>query len=254
MTAWCRFTLSGDDAVRFGALEADQVVEYAGDLFREPSPTGRRYRRDDVVLKAPFVPNHIIGIGKNFSAPDDDRPPMPDLPLLFMKPTTSAIGPGEALLLPPGSDRVLIEAEIAVVIGKSGKRLTPEEAESHIFGYTVANDASCPEYYHPEGHWTIGKSFDTFCPLGPVVQTDFDWRNARIRSWVNGEPRQDAPSALMIMPIPEMVAWISKFMTLQPGDVILTGTPRGAPAIGAGDRVVCVVDGIGELENVVRAE
>lgn len=227
--------------------------EWSGGLFDGPACTGRRFKPDEIRLLAPVEPLHIIGIGQNFAAPGGPKPPVPDMPILFFKPIGTVIGPGDPIVLPDGADRVKFEAEVAVIIGRTARRIRPEEADRIIFGCTVANDVSAPDFFHPEGHWTIGMAFDTFCPLGPVVDTAFDWRSARIRATVNGEPKQDGAMAEIIMPIDEQIAYISRFMTLQPGDVILTGTPAGADRVGEGDVVTCAVDGIGELTNPVVA-
>lgn len=206
-----------------------------------------------VCLPSPVEPRHIIGIGKNFAAPGEAKPPAPDMPILFFKPLGAVAGPGDPIVLPDGTNRVKFESEVAVIIGRTACRIRPEEADSVIFGCTVANDVSAPDLFHPEGHWTIGKACDTFCPLGPVIDTAFDWRSARIRASVNGAPKQDGAMADIIMPIDRQIAYISGFMTLKPGDVILTGTPAGADWIGASDVVTCAVDGIGELTNPVAA-
>jgi len=238
---------------RYGVLEEGVLRELAGGLFEPPAFTGRGYDPEEVRLLAPVEPRHIIGIGKNFAAPGGPKPPVPDMPILFFKPLDTVIGPGDPIVLPDGTDRVKFEAEVAVVIGRTARRIRPEEAEGVVFGCTVANDVSALDFFHPEGHWTIGKAFDTFLPLGPVVDTAFDWRSARIRAAVNGEPKQNGSMEEIIMTIERQIAYISGFMTLRPGDVILTGTPAGADWVGAGDVVTCAVDGIGELTNPVAA-
>jgi 2-keto-4-pentenoate hydratase/2-oxohepta-3-ene-1,7-dioic acid hydratase (catechol pathway) len=238
---------------RFGVLEEGLLRELAGGLFDPPAFTGRCFGLADVRLLAPVEPRHIIGIGKNFAAPGEPKPPVPDMPILFFKPLGTAVGPGDPIVLPDSISRVKFESEVAVVIGRTARRIRPEEADGVIFGCTVANDVSALDLFHPEGHWTIGKACDTFCPLGPVIDTAFDWRSARIRASVNGVPKQDGAMADIIMPIDRLIACISGFMTLMPGDVILTGTPAGADWVGAGDVVTCAVDGLGELTNPVAA-
>jgi len=239
---------------RCGILDGETIRETTGQLQAEPIFTGNAFAISDVRLLAPLVPRHIIGIGKNFVPQGDEKPPVPEMPILFFKPLGSLSGPGDPILLPLGTSEVKFESEVAVVIGREAKHITPEQADSVIFGCTVANDVSALNFFHPEGHWTIGKAFDTFCPLGPVIETEFDYRDARIYASVNGSPKQDDRMGRIIMPIDRMIAYISTFMTLMPGDVILTGTPAGADWVRDGDVVTCGVEGIGELINPVKAQ
>jgi 2-keto-4-pentenoate hydratase/2-oxohepta-3-ene-1,7-dioic acid hydratase in catechol pathway len=248
-----RFALPGEAVIRSGIAEGSVVREFTGDLFSTLAYTGQQFSLSEVSLKAPILPRHIIGIGKNFVAEDAEKPPVPELPVLFFKPQTSVIGPDEAVVLPPIHDAVKYESELAVVIGKTAKNISSEEADSVIFGFTIANDMSGTNYFHPDGHWTIGKAFDTFCPLGPVIETEFDYRSARIQSQVNGVLKQNSSIERIIMPVDQLIAYISSFMTLSPGDVILTGTPAGAIAVNDGDVVDCIIAGIGRLSNPITA-
>jgi len=248
-----RFALPGDSTIRNGIIEDNVVNEYEGDLFSARKLTGKRYALEEVQLKAPLLPRHIIGIGKNFAGEGEEKPPVPELPILFFKPLTAVIGPDEPVLLPTGLDEVKFESELAVIIGKTAKNIAPRQADEIIFGFTVANDIGALQYFHPEGHWTIGKSFDTFCPLGPVIETEFNYRAARICAKVNGIVKQDAPMERIIMPVDQLIAYISRFMTLMPGDVILTGTPAGADWVRDGDLVDCYIEGIGHLCNKIHA-
>jgi 2-keto-4-pentenoate hydratase/2-oxohepta-3-ene-1,7-dioic acid hydratase in catechol pathway len=248
-----RFTVSGETEILSGVIEGSMVKEFAGDLFGAHTLTGRMFTLGDVKLKAPLVPRHIIGIGKNFAAEGTDKPPVPDMPILFFKPLGTVVGPEESVLLPRGTEEIRFESELAVVIGKTVKDLDPAEAEGVIFGYTVANDFGAFNYFHPEGHWTIGKAFDTFCPLGPVLETEFNYRTACIQATVNGILKQDSLMERIITPIDVMISYISRFMTLMPGDVILTGTPVGSEAVRDGDVVDCFIEGIGHLRNQVKA-
>lgn len=250
---YVRFSIANDFSVRNGFLEGNTIREYDGDPFQAPESTGQTFLLEDVSLKAPLTPRHIIGIGKNFVGEGEPKPDVPELPILFFKPLTTVIGPLETIQLPPGTKEVKFESELAVVIGKTAKQVRPEDVDDYIFGYTVANDVGAFNYFHPEGHWTIGKAFDTFCPLGPWIETDFDYRNARIRSTVNGVEKQNSSMERIVMPIDRMISCISQFMTLMPGDVILTGTPAGADMIRDGDTVDCLIEGIGRLSNPVRS-
>jgi 2-keto-4-pentenoate hydratase/2-oxohepta-3-ene-1,7-dioic acid hydratase in catechol pathway len=246
-----RFSIATDTTIRNGTLEGNIVREYNGDPLQTVEFTNQAYHLEEVSLHTPLIPRHIIGIGKNFVAEGGLKPEVPELPILFFKPLTTVIGPGEPIVLPPGSEGVKFESEIAVIIGKTAKRIRPEEADDHIFGYTIANDVGAFDYFHSEGHWTVGKSFDTFCPLGPYLETEFDYRNARIRSLVNGIEKQNSLMEQIIMPVDRMISCISQFMTLMPGDVILTGTPAGADMIRDGDTVECTIEGLGRLINPV---
>ncbi|WP_274650288.1 fumarylacetoacetate hydrolase family protein [Paenibacillus humicola] len=244
-----RFIQSGDTVTRSGVLEGDVIREFAGDMYGPLQLTGNTLPLAEVLLKAPVEPRHIIGIGKNFVAAGDPKPEIPELPIFFYKPVTTVVGPDEPVLLPPGTPGIKFEAELAVIIGRRTRNIEPAEADAAIFGYTVANDFGATDYFHPEGHWTVGKAFDTFCPLGPVVETEFDYRSAHIQATVNGNVLQDAPMELIITPVDVMISRISRFMTLMPGDVILTGTPAGAEMVGDGDIVDCFIEGIGHLRN-----
>ncbi|MGG1519722.1 fumarylacetoacetate hydrolase family protein [Paenibacillus oryzisoli] len=248
-----RFSLPAEDTICSGLLEGHSIHEFAGDMFSDRQMTGRIFDLEQVSLRAPIVPNQIIGIGKNFVPDNAEKPSIPEMPILFFKPLTTVVGPGEPVVLPQGTDEIKFESELAVIIGRTAKDIHPSQADDIIFGFTVANDLGAFNYFHPEGHWTIGKAFDTFCPLGPIIETDFDYRTARIHAAVNGVMKQDAAIERIITPIAEMIAYISRFMTLNPGDVILTGTPAGSDYVRDGDVVDCWIDGIGRLSNHVQA-
>ncbi|MFC5648233.1 fumarylacetoacetate hydrolase family protein [Paenibacillus solisilvae] len=247
-----RFKAGGEAEERSGILDGIRIHEFAGDLFGDRPLTGETYFLQDITLCAPLAPRHIIGIGKNFAAPGTAKPDIPEIPIFFFKPLGTVVGPLDPVILPEGTDGIKFESELAVIIGKEARNLTADEAETVIFGYTVANDFGAINYFHPEGHWTVGKSFDTFCPLGPLIETEFNYREARIQAEVNGVMKQDDYMSSAIMPVDRMIAYVSGFMTLKPGDVILTGTPAGADFVGNGDIVDAIIDGIGRLRNPVR--
>ena len=236
-----------------GVLEGeDRVREITGDPWGLWTYVEGHYRLDEVILEAPIVPRSIIGIGKNYLAPGEERPDeLPTVPVLFYKPALSVIGPEADIVLPPGVGEVKFESELAVVIGKTAQGIRADEAEGHIFGYCVANDVTALSLFHPDGHWTLGKAADTFLPLGPLVTTELDLDAVRVCSSLNGEEYQNCGLDRMIMSIPEMIARISRYVTLMPGDVLLTGTPAGAVMMRAGDRIECWIDGIGTLGNQV---
>jgi 2-keto-4-pentenoate hydratase/2-oxohepta-3-ene-1,7-dioic acid hydratase in catechol pathway len=181
----------------------------------------------------------------------------PSAPLLFLKPSTSVIGPGDAIRIPPGSTNVQHEVELAVVIGARGARnVTPEQVPASIFGYTIANDVTERDMQRGDGQWTRAKGFDSFCPLGPWIETDLpalglDPADLEIRSAVDGEPRQAGRTSQLLFDAPTLISYISQVMTLLPGDVVLTGTPGGVGPIRAGQRVECTVEGLGTLANPV---
>jgi 2-keto-4-pentenoate hydratase/2-oxohepta-3-ene-1,7-dioic acid hydratase in catechol pathway len=249
-----RFTLPGDTEIRNGIVEGSLIREFMGVWHSPRKIPGKSYALDEVQLKAPLAPRNIIGIGKNFVGEEEEKPPVPKLPIFFLKPLNTVAGTCDLVRLPHGSERIKFEAELAVVIGKTAKSLDPRNVDEAIFGFTVANDIAAPDHFHPDGHWTIGKSFDSFTPLGPVIETEFDYRSAHIQASVNGVLKQNASMERIIMPIDLMISYISRFMTLNAGDVILTGTPAGADFVRDGDTVECFIEGIGQLRNPIAGK
>jgi 2-keto-4-pentenoate hydratase/2-oxohepta-3-ene-1,7-dioic acid hydratase in catechol pathway len=201
------------------------------------------------------VPRKIIGIGRNYPAhAAEHAAEVPKQPLLFLKPPTAVIGPGQTVILPPQSTRVEHEAELAVVIGREGRWIREEQAADYILGYTVGVDVTARDLQFSDPQWTRGKGFDTFCPLGPWIETALDLSAARISCWVNEQLRQQGLPAEMVFSVPQLVAYASTVMTLQPGDVILSGTPAGVGPLIEGDRLRVKIEGIGLLELTVKAE
>lgn len=195
-------------------------------------------------------PGKIVAVGLNYrSHAAELGMAVPDEPILFMKPPSSVIGPGDAIVIPSSSSRVDYEAELALVIGRTARAISLEEAASFVAGYTCANDVTARDLQERDGQWTRAKSFDTFCPLGPWVETVAPEADARVELVLKGETRQSAPVSDMIFSPLELVAFISGVMTLEPGDVILTGTPPGVGRLKAGDEVTVRIDGVGELVN-----
>ena len=239
---------------RFGWLYEDLVGEIDGD------PLGA-YRRldpdlpvDSVRLLPPVLPGKIICVGRNYAAHAQEHgAEVGEIPILFLKPGTSLIGPGEEIVLPPQSQRVQHEAELAVVIGKRGRWIDTEAAMDHVFGYTIANDVTARDLQRADVTWTRGKGFDTFCPLGPWIETEFDPADALITCHVSQELRQMASTRDMVFSIQRLIAFISSVMTLEPGDVIITGTPAGVGDLQAGDTVSITIEGLGTLTNPVTA-
>ena len=209
-------------------------------------------RLSDVRLVAPVLPSKVIAVGRNYAEHAREMgAAVPAAPLIFLKPSTSVIGPGEPIALPWQSEQVEHEAELAVVIGRLCRDVPEERVPEVVFGYTCANDVTARDLQASDGQWGRAKGFDTFCPLGPWIETDLDIDDAGVACVVNGQQRQSGSTADMVRDVAELVSWISSVMTLLPGDVILTGTPAGVGPLVAGDEVSVSIDGIGTLTNPV---
>jgi 2-keto-4-pentenoate hydratase/2-oxohepta-3-ene-1,7-dioic acid hydratase in catechol pathway len=247
---FARFRASGEEGIRSGVVIGESIKEIAGDIFTEWEHTGETFSINEVKLLAPLQPNQVIGIGANYVATKEELPkPLPDIPVFFFKPVSSVIGPEDQILIPDGIEEVKFESELAVVIGKQVKNISEAEVLDSIFGYTVGNDVTAPQFFREDGHWMVGKAFDTFTPLGPYIETDLDSLKARIEAFHNGEKKQDSPTELIIVSIPYMISYLSRVMTLMPGDVILTGSPVGAEFLRNNDLIECSIEGIGVLRN-----
>jgi 2-keto-4-pentenoate hydratase/2-oxohepta-3-ene-1,7-dioic acid hydratase in catechol pathway len=244
-----------EDAVHYGYLDGERVGRISGDVFGE-FVRGRRVGvLSEVKLLAPCVPSKIIGVTQNFADRlREEGGDAPSLPSLFLKPPSSLIGPDEAIVLPPQSEQVEFGAELAVVIGRRARWVTPEDAPKVVLGYTCANDVTARDLLDADGRWARAKGFDTFCALGPSIATGLDLAERLITCAVNGETRQMSSTHDMLFTIPQIVAFVSSVMTLLPGDVLLTGTPAGAGRLAAGDVVEVEIEGIGKLRNPVTAE
>jgi 2-keto-4-pentenoate hydratase/2-oxohepta-3-ene-1,7-dioic acid hydratase in catechol pathway len=240
------------DRISTGTLADDAVHPLRGTFFEDPIPLGESLPQTEVRLLAPIIPSKVICIGRNYVEHAEELgSEIPAEPLMFMKPSTAVIGPGDLIRLPPESERVDHEGELAVVIGRPCRRVSEEEAPAYVLGYTCGNDVTARDLQQKDGQWTRAKGFDSFCPLGPWVETDLDLSDLEISTRVNGEVRQRGRTSDMIFPPPVLVAYVSRVMTLLPGDVILTGTPSGVGPLSQGDRVEVEVEGIGILANEV---
>ena len=250
-----RFTTGEDPAYGLVDGAGEKIAEITGDpLYTKIELTGDTHLVEDVRLLAPVIPrSKVIGIGKNYAdhAREMGGEPPAD-PLMFLKPTTTVIGPDEAIVLPPESAEVHYEAELAVVMGRMCRRVTADQALSMVLGYTCANDVSARDFQRSDGQWTRAKGFDTFCPLGPWIETDLDPASVTVECEVNGVTVQSGTTADLIHPVADLIVAVSAVMTLLPGDVILTGTPAGVGPISAGDEVAVTVGGLGTLVNPVR--
>ncbi|QEV99757.1 DUF2437 domain-containing protein [Microbacterium caowuchunii] len=247
---------SHQDAITYGIVDGGELVVLAGDpMFAGYETTGDRVPVADVALLAPVIPrSKVVAVGRNYrDHAAEFGNDVPAEPLLFLKPNTSVIGPGDAIVRPPQSQRTEFEGELAVVIGRIAKNVPAEKAHEYVLGYTIGNDVTARDLQRADGQWSRAKGFDSFCPLGPAIETDFDPAGAaRLTTRVNGEVRQDAPLTDMVFSVPEIIAYASAAFTLLPGDVILTGTPAGVGEIRAGDVVEVEITGLGILRNTVR--
>ena len=220
------------------------------------------YRRMDAVLPlstvklhAPVLPGKIIAVGRNYPEhAKEHEEEVPDTPLIFLKPPSSVIGLDEQILLPPQSKQVEYEGELAVVIGRVGRWIDIRKIEEFILGFAIANDVTARDLQRSDGQWTRAKGFDSFCPLGPWIETDLDVSDVLITTRVNDEIRQMASTREMVFNIPQLVVYISSVMTLNPGDVILSGTPAGVGKLEEGDVIEIEIEGIGKLKNTVAID
>lgn len=240
---------------RYGWALDDQVGPIEGNIFSDFRRMEAENELSQVKLIAPVSPSKIICVGRNFAAHAREHDAeVPEVPMLFLKPPSAIIGPGDTILLPPQSQRIEHEVELCVVIGRRGRWIPPAEAYDYVLGYTVANDVTARDLQFRDGQWTRGKAFDTFLPLGPWIETDFDPSDRMITSHVNEELRQMASTRDMIFSVRQLIAFASSVMTLEPGDLLLTGTPAGVGPLLPGDVVEVSVEGIGSLRNRAESE
>ena len=242
------------ERIATGAMDAgsDVVRVLQGTFFEDPLPTGEEIPLDDVRLLAPVLPSKLVCVGKNYAAhaAEFDQS-VPEEPLLFLKPSTAVIGPGEPIQLLPISERVDYEGELAVVIGRIARNIRAEDAYRVILGYTCANDVTLRDLQRMDDQWARAKGFDGSCPLGPWIETDVDPNDVHLETRLNGEVRQNGQTADMVYGVATLIEYITSFMTLLPGDALLTGTPEGVGKLSPGDVVEVEVDGVGTLRNEV---
>jgi 2-keto-4-pentenoate hydratase/2-oxohepta-3-ene-1,7-dioic acid hydratase in catechol pathway len=247
-----RFTF--EDEVDFGVVEDDEIVQMTGHPFAPFTFTGYRYPIADVRLLAPIIPSKVVGIGKNYAdhALEMGGEP-PEAPIVFLKPSTAVIGGDDAIQYPQSAQRVDYEGELAVVIGRLCRDVPLEQALDVVLGYTCANDVTARDQQAIDGQWSRAKGYDTFCPIGPWITTNVDPADLELTTTLNGEVKQRARTSQLLHGVAALVEYVSRVMTLLPGDVLLTGTPAGVGPMDVGDEVAVTIEGIGTLTNRVVA-
>jgi 2-keto-4-pentenoate hydratase/2-oxohepta-3-ene-1,7-dioic acid hydratase in catechol pathway len=246
-----RFSLNGEP--RFGIVDGPELVVLAGHpLVAGYETTGDRVPIKEVKLLAPSIPSKVVCVGKNYADHVAEMNLSTEAePTLFLKPSSSIVGPGDAIVLPAQSQQVDLEVELAIVMGQIAKNVTEADALNYVWGYTVANDVTARDLQFSDDQWARSKSFDSFCPLGPWIETEFVPEDQVLESRVDGDVRQNSTLTHMLHNVPKIISYISQNMTLLPGDVVLTGTPAGISPILAGQIVECEIEGIGTLVNPV---
>ncbi len=246
----------GSNGPCYGLVEGAEVREIEGDPFTQYRPALRRHRLQDLKILPPCTPSKILALALNYPEHASEvKQDNPEEPQVFYKPPSSVIAPGEDIVLPSISQRVGYEAELAVIIKNATRSVSPEKAMEHVLGYTCVNDVSARDFQRKDKHWWRAKGFDTFCPLGPYIVTDVgDPHNLKLELYLNGQVKQSGNTGEMLFKIPQIIAFISRAMTLLPGDVICTGTCAGTGALAPGDEVEVRLEKVGSLRNRCRAE
>lgn len=246
----CRF-IGPDSAEHYGLLDGEIIKDLEDSPFSSLSTSGRNYNISEVKILSPCNPTKIIAVGLNYKDHAEEmKKQIPSEPMLFMKPSTSVIGHEDCIIYPSHmSSRVDYEGELAVVIGKTAKAVPAKESADYILGYTCMNDVTARDLQSRDIQFTRAKGFDTFAPLGPVIETEIDPSDLQIKTYLNGVLKQDSRTSNLIFAIPELVSFVSNVMTLHPGDIISTGTPSGISPMFSGDAVEIEIEGIGKLKN-----
>ncbi len=245
-----RFQVDGRESQ--GVLSGNEVRELEGDFFGSFDVVKRSHAIDSIKLLAPCIPTKIVAVGLNYRDHALELGfPIPESPIIFLKPSTSIVGPGDTIVVPAMSKRVDYEAELGVVIKDRVRNVSARQASGHILGYTCANDVTARDLQKQDNQWTRAKSFDTFCPLGPWIETDLDPGNLLVEAYLNNERKQSSRTSQFIFTIDHVVSFISRIMTLNPGDLVITGTPSGIGPMKPGDEIEVRIEGIGSLKNKV---
>ncbi|MFO8011242.1 MAG: fumarylacetoacetate hydrolase family protein [Dehalococcoidia bacterium] len=246
-----RYTSNGRTG--YGVYQDERVAGLRGTPFRRPAFSGKTYNPTDVKLRSPCTPSKIICLGLNYrSHAEETKLPIPEVPLIFLKPSTAVIGPEANIILPRGTRRTDYEGELGVVIGKRAKDVDEKKAYEYVLGYTCFNDVSERYNQRDDGQWTRAKGYDTFAPIGPWVETEVSPEDLKMETFLNGQRCQSSRTSDLIFSVPALISFISHVMTLLPGDVIATGTPAGIGRLNAGDTVEIAIEGIGTLRNGVE--
>jgi 2-keto-4-pentenoate hydratase/2-oxohepta-3-ene-1,7-dioic acid hydratase in catechol pathway len=241
-----------DGEVHFGVVEGDTVADLQAHPFGDLVFTGERRPLTGLRLLAPIIPSKVVAIGKNYAEHAREMGgEAPATPVIFLKPSTAVIGPGDPIARPASVQRLDYEGELAVVIGRLARDVPAERALDVVLGYTCANDVTARDQQQSDGQWTRGKGYDSFCPLGPWIETTLDPADLAVTTRLNDEVKQDSRTKLLLHVVPTLIAFVSAVMTLLPGDVILTGTPEGVGPMVAGDEVTVTIEGVGDLTNRV---
>lgn len=244
-----------DGKTKYGILKNQIIEVIKGKPFGEINLTGEIHPLKTVRLLAPCRPSKIVALGINYASHGTEfKHELPKSPLIFIKPPTAVIGPEDNIIYPPSSKQVDYEAELAVVIGKKARCVAREKAFEYVLGYTCFNDVTARDQQKSDGQWTRAKGYDTFAPIGPWIETDAKPANLKIEAFVNGIQKQHGNTRDLVFPVDELIHFISNIMTLQPGDVIATGTPSGVGPLQPGDTVEIKIEGIGTLRNFVISQ
>jgi 2-keto-4-pentenoate hydratase/2-oxohepta-3-ene-1,7-dioic acid hydratase in catechol pathway len=248
---FCRF--KDGKTEKAGVLTDGRIREIEGSMFDDFVITDRYFDPSEVEFLPPVYPSKFACIARNYVAHAKELGnDVPEIPMIFLKPSTAVNAHNKTVLIPEGCTQTDYEGELGVVIGKRCRKVKREDAESVIFGYTCLNDYTARDFQKIDTKFTRAKSFDTFAPIGPYIETDFDWKTARVKTYKNGELVQDGTADLMMFDVPAIIEFMSGIMTLLPGDVIATGTPAGVGRVDAGDLVEVEIDGIGRLANRIE--
>ena len=248
------------DEVAYGVVEGERVTPVEGDIFGEHRSAGESFPLSQVTLLAPVTPGKILAAAVNYPSHVTsakavlDKDEAPSIPQLFLKPSSSVIGPGDTIVLPEGAPRVDAEGEMVAVIGRRCRKVSAEEALAYVFGYTCGNDVSARHWQRDDLQWWRAKGSDTFTPLGPLIATGLNPADMELRTRVNGEEKQSTNTSAQIHSLAKLISFASRVMTLEPGDLVFTGTPGVTPTLGPGDVVEVEIAGIGALRNPVASE
>jgi 2-keto-4-pentenoate hydratase/2-oxohepta-3-ene-1,7-dioic acid hydratase in catechol pathway len=237
-----------------GILNDDTMVQsIEGNFFAPSRPMETFHEISQIQLLPPCIPSKVVAVGLNYRDHAKELNfPVPDTPIVFLKPPTAVIGPGEAVLYPSASSQVDYEAELGIVMKDRARKISPADARDHILGYTCANDVTARDLQKRDVQWTRAKSFDTFCPVGPWIETELNPDDLLVELYLNGERRQSSRTSQFIFTVDYLVSFISGIMTLEPGDLIITGTPAGVGPMMPGDEIEVRIQGIGSLKNTVK--